>query len=130
MAVRRGCAGGEGAYPLDTQIRIRVQTEDPNRVDLGNGRFGFVMPNLIGLQLEVGRERLRALGVTTKEPQIRYASQPGCTANMICETYPAAMRQTDTTSDKILIVGAPPEPATVPATSKNPPASTRPGDLF
>lgn len=95
-------------------VSIRVQTEDPRRGDLGNGRFWFLMPNLVGTDLDAARAKLRALGFISKDVQISYVEDGSCKANIVCRTYPEQMTRTDNTSDKVFYVARPLAPATIP----------------
>lgn len=107
------------------------------------------MPDLAGTDVELAKSKLRELGFISKEALISYVTEPGCRASAICRTSPEAWERADTTSDKILFVGQPNERATSDAESsspgttvrsepggtkatppKEPPASTKPADIF
>jgi beta-lactam-binding protein with PASTA domain len=119
-----------------------VQTENPYRGDLGSGRFWFLMPDLVGNQLDQARAKIRDLGFTSKEVEISYVDRPGCGPNVICETYPESLTRTDNTSDKRFYVGRPidrvepqrqtparPDPKQPPA-KQPPPTQKKPDDIF
>ena len=109
-------------------VTILVQTENPWHGDLGGGRRWFLLPDLAGMTVDQARDKLRALGFTASDRlQISYVDEPGCKPNIVCRTYPEAMTRTDTTSDKLLYAGRPPETAQRPQ-APTPPAPTGSGD--
>lgn len=137
--------------PASTAIAVslRVQQENPWRGEYRPGRGWFLMPDLTGIQIEQAKSKLRELGFTKKEALISYVIEPECRPSAVCRTSPAAWERADTTSDKILFVGQPPEKvtdeassspaatavradpsATKPLPPKEPPASTKPADIF
>lgn len=129
-------AAGLTASPR-TAVTIRVQTENPYHGELGNGRFWFLMPDLVGTHVDKGRARLKELGFTTKEVNIAYVDRPGCAPNIICEMSPEGLTRADNTSDKLFYVGRPADPpkqpdprTTKPADPKPPPQPKKPDDIF
>jgi beta-lactam-binding protein with PASTA domain len=122
-------------------VSLRVQKENPWRGQYRAGRAWFLMPDLIGKDVELAQAKLRELGFTAKDVKIAYVVEPGCPASTVCRTSPEAWERADTTSDKIFFVGQPPESATSarpssapaapkPDAAKEPPASTKPADIF
>lgn len=136
--------------PASTAIAVslRVQQENPWRGEYRPGRGWFLMPDLEGTEVEQAKSKLRELGFTKKEALISYVIEPGCSASTVCRTSPAAWERADTTSDKILFVGQPAErapdaaspppagtavraePSSTKPMPKEPPASTKPADIF
>lgn len=126
-------------------VSVTLQTENPWRGDLGDGRHWYLLPNVIGLSLDQAYAKLRAAGFTTMDVfHIRSVDQASCKPNIVCEMYPDPMTRADNSSDKMLTVGAleqqtdPGQPP-VQGNSKGPPpasAQTLPakksglGDLF
>ncbi|MCW5808166.1 MAG: PASTA domain-containing protein [Deltaproteobacteria bacterium] len=108
-------------------VRIRVQTEDPRRGELGGGRSWFLMPDLSGLDVASARAQIRALGFTGKEVEVSYVDD--CAPDVVCRTYPEPKTRTDNTSDKVFYVGRPPKPPEPPP-SAPPPPPARPDDIF
>jgi hypothetical protein len=107
-------------------ISLRIQNEDPRGGDLGNGRRWFLMPDLVGIELEAAKAKIRALGFASKDVKITYADD--CKPNIVCKTYPDAMKRTDTTSDKLFYIGRPPADATPPKPGDPKPGDPKPGD--
>lgn len=112
-----------------TPITIRVQTENPYGGELGGGRKWFLMPDLVGADVDQARSRLKQLGFVSKEVNVSFVDRPGCKPNVVCETYPEGLTRTDNTSDKLFYVGKPPD-APKPADPKKPPPPGKPDDIF
>ncbi|MEZ4361308.1 MAG: PASTA domain-containing protein [Kofleriaceae bacterium] len=123
-------------------VSLRVQDENPWRGEYRAGRGWFLMPDFVGVHVDVARAKVRELGFT-KEVKIGFVTEPGCQPNLVCRTSPEAWSRADTTSDKIFFVGQPPEPpratadaahssepAAQPRDGEAPPSSTKPADIF
>lgn len=130
-------------------VSLRVQKENPWRGEHRVGRAWFLMPDLVGKDVELAQAKLRELGFTAKDVKIAYVVEPGCKARTVCRTSPEAWERADTTSDKLFFVGQPPEEAAAarptsaptsasssepaapkPDAAKEPPATTKPADIF
>jgi len=98
-----------GGQPGSSSIPVilRVQTQNPYRGDLGNGRFWFLLPDFKGVPVDAARAKVRALGYTTKEVQIAYVDRPGCAPSTVCETVPEGLSRADSTSDMLFYAGRP-----------------------
>jgi PASTA domain len=127
---------------LAIPVRLRVQNENPWRGEYRAGRSWFLMPDFAGSDVEAAKAKLRELGFTAKEVKVSYVVEAGCKPSTVCRTTPAAWSRADSTSDKLFIVGQPPEqagaattkPATPDGKPKDPPATTppttKPVDIF
>lgn len=129
-------AGRQGSTRIP--VTLRVQHEDPWRGAYSSGRTWFLMPDLAGVPVETARARLRAAGFA-KEPLISYVVEAGCRPNVVCRTTPEPLSRADSSSDKVLVVGQPPErvsnqPAPTPAPTPAPPPVPEPAksptDIF
>jgi beta-lactam-binding protein with PASTA domain len=111
-------------------ITLRIQTENPHRGELGNGRFWFLMPNLVGIHVDKARAKIKELGFVSREVQISYVDRAGCAPNIVCETYPVQLNRTDNTSDKRFYVGRSPDApdGRQSLDARKPPDSTQPPD--
>ncbi len=127
-------------------VKLRVQNENPWRGEYRAGRSWFLMPDFAGSDVEVAKAKMRELGFVSKEVKISFVSEPGCKPNTVCRTSPEAWSRADSTSDKLFVVGQPPQGAN-PATATSgtasttgaatarpaeppPPVSTKPADIF
>jgi beta-lactam-binding protein with PASTA domain len=128
-------------------VKLRVQNENPWRGEYRAGRSWFLMPDFAGTDVEVAKAKMRELGFIAKEVKISYVVEAGCKPSTVCRTTPQAWSRADSSSDKLFIVGQPPEqvgasgattkpqpasgegkPKDPPATT--PPATTKPADIF
>jgi beta-lactam-binding protein with PASTA domain len=131
---------------LAIPVKLRVQNENPWRGEYRAGRSWFLMPDFAGTDVEAAKAKIRELGFTAKEVKISYVVEVGCKPNKVCRTTPEAWSRADSTSDKLFVVGQPPEqagaagtsttkPATPDGKPKDPPSTTapvttKPADIF
>jgi hypothetical protein len=113
-------------------VTIRVQSEDPRRGEVREGRFWFLMPDLAGVDVATASARIRELGAT-KEVELSYLDE--CKPDIVCRTDPEALTRTPNTTGMVLYVGRPPEapkppPPPPPPAPPTTPSPTKPADIF
>jgi hypothetical protein len=86
-------------------VYIQVQEESPYGGVLSGERKWFLMPDMVGWDLEKAKARIKQLGFVSKDVMISLSKD--CAPNTICKTYPDLLTRTDNTSDKLFYVGQP-----------------------
>lgn len=96
-------------------ISLRVQDEDPRHGDVGRITEWYLMPHLVGMEVDAARAELLRIGFRDKDRvQVQWIARPGCKPLTVCETYPEAMERAGVNSSMVLSVAR--DPSAPPAT--------------